>query len=83
MEDGHNSANEKSLSFELSVSSNRLFAYNSSYQFHKRAFLSFVSLDLYLAIGLHVLSCNFRAIQNNFTKEIFGSLFKDILLSPG
>lgn len=36
--DCHNSASEKSLYFELSVSSNGLFIYNSSSQVVKRAF---------------------------------------------
>lgn len=43
---GHNSANEKSLYLELSISSSELLAYNSSFQVHKRVFLCVASLDL-------------------------------------
>lgn len=39
MGDCHNSANKKLLYFELSVSFNGLFVYNSSSQVHRRAFL--------------------------------------------
>ena len=49
MGDCRNSANEKSLYFKLSASSNGHFVYNSSSQVHKSVMLFFVSL------GFHVV----------------------------
>ena len=48
MGDWHKSANEKSLYFKISVSSDGFYVYNSPSEVHKRALSALVSLDLHV-----------------------------------